>query len=70
MTILDRFEKEYAVLEMDGEMITMLRNRIADNVCEGDVLVEEDGIFTADEAATNERRAAMRAKMRRLIGKK
>ena len=70
MTILDRFEEEYAVLERDGEMITVLRNRLAENVREGDVLVEKDGIFTADEAATNKRRAAVRSKMRRLIGKK
>ena len=34
---------------------------------EGDVLTEIDGIFTVDKAATEERRAAMREKMRRLI---
>ena len=67
MIILDRYDENTAVLEIDGkirEVSCLLIDKSAD---EGDVLTEIDGIFTVDKAATEERRAAMREKMRRLI---
>ena len=69
MVILDRLEEKTAVLEIDGVITEVPRDTVDTDVREGDVLILEGGLYTADWTATKERRAAMRAKMRRLIQK-
>lgn len=69
MIILDRFEEDTAILEIDGEIAEVPRKNVAASAGEGDVLNELNGSFTVDEKATESRRAAMREKMRRLIHK-
>ena len=69
MIILDRFEEDKAVLEIDGRITEAAKETVDENAREGDVLTENCGRFSVDRTATEERRAAMRAKMRRLIQK-
>lgn len=66
MNIIDRFEREYAVIETDGGMIDVPRAELPENAAEGDVLAY-DGTWTVDETATEERRSSMRSRLRRLI---
>ena len=56
MIILERFEDDTAVLEIDGEIKKISRSKISSDVSEGDVLIEKDGIFTADKENTEKRR--------------
>lgn len=56
MIILERFEDDTAVLEIDGEIKKISRSRISDSVSAGDVLIEKDGIFMADKENTEKRR--------------
>lgn len=56
MIILERFEDDTAVLEIDGEIKKIDRSKISDSVSEGDVLIEKDGIFMADRENTEKRR--------------
>jgi len=69
MIILDRFEEEYAVLEIDGETASVPREMVAEHACEGDVLCENNGRYIVDTAATTERRAVIRERLRRLINR-
>ena len=46
----------------------MPRSALPPNAREGDVLVPVDGRYLPDPAKTAERRAAMRARLRRLTG--
>jgi hypothetical protein len=66
--VLDRFEGEFAVLEAyDGGMRNIEKDRLPENIKEGDVLAEENGIFTMDAAATRERAEKINALMRGLF---
>lgn len=67
MIILERFEDGMAVLEADGKPLAVMRGSLPPDACEGDVLTETEFGYRIDRCATDERRAAMRAKMRRLI---
>ena len=42
MTVLDRFEGGYAVLETENGTVTVLRSSLPEEVREGDVLTERD----------------------------
>lgn len=66
MIIIDRFEGSIAVLETDSGMLDVEKSLIPDNAEEGDVLRCENGVYTVDSDATEERRAAVRAKLNRL----
>ena len=67
MIILDRLEENTAVLETDGVITEIPRDTVDADAREGDVLILNGGIYAADRKATEERRAAVRSKMRRLI---
>jgi hypothetical protein len=71
MMILDRFEEDYAVLEITGENGEVLyKNLPADwlpeDAVEGDVLVKSGGKYVIDEQETAKRRAAAAEKLRAL----
>ena len=69
MTIIDRFENNKAVLEIDGGMIEIERSQLPENAREGDVIIENDGIWSVDVPATEKRRSDMRELMKRLMKK-
>lgn len=56
MIILERFEDDTAVLEVDGEIKKISRSKISSDVSEGDVLIEKKGIYIADKENTEKRR--------------
>ncbi|MBQ8296837.1 MAG: DUF3006 domain-containing protein [Ruminococcus sp.] len=66
MIIIDRFEGNIAVLETDGGMLEAERSLVPAEAQEGDVLYFADGAYSVDRAATEERRAAIRARLSRL----
>lgn len=69
MTIIDRFENNIVVLETDGGMIEIERSQLPENVREGDVLTENNGVWSVDVPATEKRRSDMRELMKRLMKK-
>lgn len=68
MIVLDRFSGGEAVLVGDEGPFRVPRSALPPNAREGDVLVPADGRYLPDPAKTAERRAAMRARLRRLTG--
>jgi hypothetical protein len=55
--IIDRFEGEYAICETeDGKIINIKRNEIPEDAVEGDVLIYEEGSYTIDNEANDERK--------------
>lgn len=69
MTIVDRLENNIAVLETDGGMIEVERSQLPENVREGDILTENNGVWSVDVEATEKRRTEMRELMKRLMKK-
>lgn len=69
MTVIDRFEGEYAVIETENGMTAVERSRIPADAREGDVLRYENGSFVTDRETSAERRRAMGRKLRRLTHK-
>ncbi|MDE6539138.1 MAG: DUF3006 domain-containing protein [Ruminococcus sp.] len=69
MTIIDRFENNKAVLETDGGMIEIERSQLPENAREGDVIIENNGIWSVDIPETEKRRSDMRELMKRLMKK-
>ncbi len=67
MIIVDRFEGDFALLEYDGGIIRCERTMLPDLVCEGDVLNYQNGEYTVDKEATNQRRERMTALRNRVL---
>ena len=66
--IIDRLEEGLAVLEDElREHITVALSDLPDGASEGDVLDETDHHFLLDEQATNERREAIRKRLKKLF---
>ena len=59
--IIDRFEdNNLAVLELDdqpGNMLTVSRDKLPSNACQGDVLYYQDGLWTLAEEETTQRQS-------------
>lgn len=59
--IIDRFEdNNLAVLELDdqpGNMLTVFRNELPSDACQGDVLYFQDGSWTLAEEETAQRQS-------------
>ena len=59
--IIDRFEdNNLAVLELDdqpGNMLTVSRDKLPSNACQGDVLYYQDGLWTLAEEETAKRQS-------------
>ena len=66
MIILDRFEGNYAVIEIDGEIINVVKDLINECVREGDVLKLVDSIYYKDEEATKNRKQSMEYKLKNM----
>ena len=66
MTVIDRFEGGYAVLETDGGMKTIPRDMLPAEAREGDVLEEKDGVYTINKKAAEKRRREILKKLKKL----
>ena len=53
--IIDRFEGEFAVIEVDGNTQDVSRSLIADGVQQGDVVELVNGIWNKNTVATEKR---------------
>lgn len=65
--IIDRFEGDIAVIETDGGMIEVNVSELPDNAREGDVLALENGRYTVDCEASEERRRKASDRLQRLF---
>ncbi len=50
--IIDRFEGEWAVIEMGQDMIKVERKKLPANAREGDLLKKQESIWVIDQAAS------------------
>ena len=66
MRIIDRIEGDTAVVEITDEFADMKISELPKDAKEGDVLVLVDGVYAVDKEATRKRKAAIRARLRRL----
>lgn len=67
--IIDRFEGDYAVLEMEsGGTIDVLKADLPE-VAEGDVIIFENGFYRVCKEETLKRRELIAEKMRKLFEK-
>ncbi len=67
MIIIDRFEGDTAVIEIDGTAADVPRDKLPSEAKEGDVLILNNGEYVIDASATFERRRAVRKKLHRLL---
>jgi len=55
--VVDRFEDDFAVLEMDnGNMINVPISQVSECAREGDVLIKNNGKYEIDRAETKRRK--------------
>ncbi len=66
MTIIDRFEGEYAVLETDSGMKIVPRDMLPEESREGDVVELKNGAYTINKKAAEKRRRELREKLKKL----
>jgi hypothetical protein len=66
MTIIDRFEGEYAVLETDSGMKNVPRDMLPEESREGDVVELKNGAYTINKKAAEKRRRELREKLKKL----
>ena len=70
MTIIDRFEGEYAVLETESGMKAVLRDMLPAQAREGDVLELKNGTYIINKKAAEKRRREIREKLMKIQHKK
>lgn len=56
MMIFERFEGDYAIIEVDGEMVHFEKHRVHKGVKEGDVLILKDEVYETDQGQTEKRK--------------
>lgn len=61
--IIDRFEDELVVIEVDGKTQDVHTSLVADDVKMGDVVFFQEGVWKKDEKATKERASMMKSLM-------
>lgn len=61
--IVDRFEGEYVVIEVDGKTRDVKRNLIAKSVRVSDVVILKNGIWERDSDKTAKRKKEMKKLM-------
>ena len=66
MTIIDRFEGEYAVLETENGMKNVPRGMLPEEAREGDVVELKNGAYTINKKAAEKRRRELREKLKKL----
>ena len=59
--IIDRFEGNFVVVEIEGVMENIVRRKISAEAREGDVIVFNDRRWTVDQEATQLRREVIQA---------
>ena len=69
MLVLDRIEGTIAHISMEDGPLCADAALLAKDVKEGDVLYFSDGLYRTDAAATAERRAAIRSRLKLLLHK-
>lgn len=67
MIVVDRFEGNFAVLETDSGMIDVEKSRLADDIREGDVIIETENCYVKDYDTTRQRREEMIALRNKLM---
>jgi Protein of unknown function (DUF3006) len=61
--IVDRFEGDYVVIEVNGETQDVKKSKVADGVTAGDAVELIDGIWTKDVERTESRTAEVKKLM-------
>ncbi len=69
MIIIDRFEDDFAVCEIDGGMVDIKRSLLPSDAREGSIITEKGGRYVIDTAAENERRNRLFDMQNDLFGK-
>lgn len=64
--IVDRFEGEYVVIEINGKTQDFKRDQVDSEVKEGDVVVLQNGIWRTDLDETNKRSSDIKKLMNEL----
>lgn len=64
MIILDRFEGDYAVIEIDEKIVNIEKHLLDRGIKEGDVLTMVDGLYYKDEEATKKRKQYIKNKFK------
>ena len=59
MIVVDRFEGDYAVLETDSGMIDVEKSCLADDIREGDVIIETENGYIKDYNTTQQKHKKM-----------
>lgn len=72
MLFLDRFEGDIALIECEDEngnisVIKEPRVRISEDVCEGEAVKLENGIYKTDIELTEQRRKQIREKLKNML---
>ncbi|WP_242237948.1 DUF3006 domain-containing protein [Bacillus cereus group sp. BfR-BA-01316] len=65
--IIDRFEGELAVIEINNLTIDVPRSKLPSTAKEGDVLIIEDDKYTIDKNETDKRRCEIQNLMDKLF---
>lgn len=65
--IIDRFEGELAVIEINNITIDVPRSKLPPTVKEGDVLIIDNDKYTVDKNETNKRRREIQNLMDKLF---
>jgi hypothetical protein len=66
--ILDRYEGNFAILEIDGKMVSEPIDRLAEKCKEGTVLIFKDNMYLPDNAETELRKKQIAALQEDLFG--
>lgn len=65
--IIDRFEGELAVIEVNNVTIDVPKSKLPSTAKEGDVLIIEDDTYTIDRGETDKRRREIQDLMNKLF---
>ena len=65
--ILDRFEESFAVLEKEDGSIAVIEKNLLCRANEGDVIIFTDGKYVVDENETEQRKAAIIEKAKKVF---
>ena len=61
--IVDRFEGDYCIIEIDGQTRDIPRSEVDSNVRDGDVVILVNGVWKADQEETQKRSEQIRKMM-------
>ena len=67
MTVIDRFENEYAVLVNENGTFSIPKSKLSPDAAEGDVILIQEGRYVIDKKATAKKRKQIYVKLQRLI---